>query len=247
MKTRIRARIVGRVQGVGFRPTVYRYATQLGLSGYVCNGPQGVTLEVEGEDLNVGLFFNRLAGAPPPQATIETIEKQVLGAKGYERFEVIESEPDGNVAVHIAPDLALCDDCARELLDRRDRRYGYPFTNCTNCGPRFTIIRDLPYDRAQTSMADFKMCAPCDHEYHNPRDRRFHAQPDACPACGPQLKLGNTGVSNPLAKTQELLRRGKIVAIKSLGGFHLACDALSNESGLVSTRRFSEQTSQSST
>ncbi|MEI6084276.1 MAG: carbamoyltransferase HypF [Verrucomicrobiota bacterium] len=228
------ARILGRVQGVGFRPTVYRYSTQLGLAGYVCNSPAGVTLEVEGEDLNVGIFFNRLAGTPPPQSVIENIEKRVLGAKGYERFEVIESEPDGDVAVHITPDLALCDDCARELLDPHDRRYGYSFTNCTNCGPRFTIIRDLPYDRAKTSMAEFKMCAPCEHEYHNPSDRRFHAQPDACPKCGPQLKLlvagGIDESRDPLKKAQELLRRGKIVAIKSLGGYHLACDALSNDS-----------------
>ncbi|MCG3148753.1 MAG: Carbamoyltransferase HypF [Verrucomicrobiae bacterium] len=233
MKTRVRARIHGRVQGVGFRPTVYRYATHLGLAGYVCNGPHGVTLEVEGEDLNVGLFFTRLTGAPPPQASIENIEKQVLGTKGYERFEVIESEPDGELAMHITPDLALCDDCARELRDPRNRRYGYAFTNCTNCGPRFTIIRDLPYDRANTSMAGFAMCPPCDHEYHNPHDRRFHAQPDACPKCGPQLQLMVTGgtseLSQPLQKTEELLRRGRIVAIKSLGGFHLACDALSRE------------------
>jgi len=241
MKTRVKARILGRVQGVGFRPTVYRYATQLGLAGYVCNGPQGVTLEVEGEDLNVGLFFNRLAGSPPPQAAIENIEKQVLGAKGYERFEVIESEPDGESAVHITPDMAICDDCARELLDPRDRRYGYAFINCTNCGPRFTIIRDLPYDRANTSMVDFKMCAPCDHEYRNPRDRRFHAQPDACPECGPQLQVMVAGgiieLNEPLQKTQELLRRGRIVAIKSLGGYHLACDATSNDSVLRLRKR----------
>lgn len=221
MKTRVRARIVGRVQGVGFRPTVYRYATQLGLSGYVCNGPQGVTLEVEGDDLNVGLFFHRLAGTPPPQAAIENIEKQQLTTAGYQRFEVVESEAAGPATAHLAPDLALCDDCRRELLDPRDRRHGYAFTNCTNCGPRFTIIRDLPYDRAHTSMAGFTMCAPCEHEYHDPRDRRFHAQPNGCPDCGPQL-------NRPVAEAVRVLRAGRIVALKSLGGFHFACDAFNN-------------------
>jgi hydrogenase maturation protein HypF len=301
MKTCVRARIVGRVQGVGFRPTIYRYATQLGLGGFVCNGPHGVTVEVEGDEREVGAFFDRLTNEPPKQAVIADVRTQVLAGKGYERFEVVESEPDGDAAVHISPDLATCDDCLRELFDPQDRRHGYPFINCTNCGPRFTIIHDLPYDRDKTSMAGFTMCAPCEHEYHDPRDRRFHAQPDACEKCGPRLsllhsvrdqsdsaKLGRFSPNAPaphpdplpasgergkpsaedahqtvrrhehmkrdpfspsdgekvrmrgsggcivpaeeaLQHTVDLLRRGAIVAIKSLGGYHLACNAFSCE------------------
>jgi hydrogenase maturation protein HypF len=261
MKTRVRAKIVGRVQGVGFRPTVYRYATQLGLGGFVCNGLHGVTVEVEGDDLKVGAFFHHLIHDPPKQAVIADIQKQVIAEKGYKQFEVIESEPEGDAAVHVPPDLATCDDCLCELFDPTDRRHGYPFINCTNCGPRFTIIRDLPYDRDKTSMAGFTMCPPCGDEYQDPSDRRFHAQPDACEDCGPQLRLlhschseqgetaagrlssggkplnrsdcetlrfaqgDNTGEA--LQHTVDLLRRGLIVAVKSLGGYHLACDATS--------------------
>jgi hydrogenase maturation protein HypF len=263
MKTRVRAKIVGRVQGVGFRPTVYRYATQLGLGGFVCNGLHGVTVEVEGDDLKVGAFFHHLIHDPPKQAVIADIQKQVIAEKGYKQFEVIESEPEGDATVHVPPDLATCDDCLRELFDPTDRRHGYPFINCTNCGPRFTIIRDLPYDRDKTSMAGFTMCPPCGDEYQDPSDRRFHAQPDACEDCGPQLRLlhschseqgetaagrlssggkplnrsdcetlrfaqgDNTGEA--LQHTVDLLRRGLIVAVKSLGGYHLACDATSPE------------------
>ncbi len=158
----------------------------------------------------------------------------MLGTKGYRKFEVIESEQQGQVAVHVSPDLATCDDCLKDILDARNRRCGYAFTNCTNCGPRFTIIRDLPYDRDRTSMVKFTMCEPCEHEYRNPRDRRFHAQPNACGHCGPRLQLrvaGGTAIDDAdLAKTKELLRRGRIVAIKGIGGYHLACDATSAES-----------------
>ena len=236
MKTCVRARIVGRVQGVGFRPTVYRYATQLGLGGFVCNGPHGVTVEVEGDDQKVGAFFERLANEPPRQAVIADVSTEVLAGKGYERFEVVESESDGDASVHISPDLAICDDCLRELFDQQDRRHGYPFINCTNCGPRFTIIRDLPYDRDKTSMAGFTMCEPCDREYHDPRDRRFHAQPDACEKCGPRLDLITADKSNresssrpQLVRVIELLGHGDIIAIKGLGGYHLACDAFNSE------------------
>jgi hydrogenase maturation protein HypF len=248
MKTCVRARIIGRVQGVGFRPTVYRYATQLGLYGFVRNDSRGVTLEVEGEAPTVSAFLNQLTVEPPRQAVIETIQTQVLPEKGYTDFAVVESEPAGATEVHIPPDLATCDDCVRELFDPADRRHGYPFINCTNCGPRFTIIRDLPYDRPRTSMADFAMCAPCDHEYHNPADRRFHAQPDACAVCGPRLewKDGSGKKRNaenvegwkddarqssnlPLFHAVQSLRDGRTVAIKSLGGYHLACDAFDAE------------------
>jgi len=216
VKTRIQAKIVGRVQGVGFRPTVYRYATQYGLTGFVRNEPTGVVLEVEGDAPAVDAFLHQLRLAPPRQAIITGIETHPLPPRGEQQFQVIESEPTGRVAVHISPDLATCDDCLRELNDPGDRRYRYPFINCTNCGPRFTIIRDLPYDRANTSMAGFTMCPPCDREYHDPADRRFHAQPDACANCGPQLNM-------PVEDAVRLLQAGKVVAIKSLGGFHLAC------------------------
>lgn len=234
MKTRVRAKVVGRVQGVGFRPTVYRYATQFGLCGFVCNGPHGVTLEVEGDDNNVGAFFDCLMHEPPKQAVIADIKTEVLDTKGYRHFEVIESEQQGPAEVHISPDLATCDDCLKDILDAKNRRCGYAFTNCTNCGPRYTIIRDLPYDRQRTSMAEFEMCDPCQHEYQDPRDRRFHTQPNACEHCGPMLQLhvagGSPSEDADLAKTKELLRRGRIVAIKGIGGYHLACDARSAES-----------------
>jgi hydrogenase maturation protein HypF len=243
MKTRVRAKIAGRVQGVGFRPTVYRYATQFGLCGFVCNGPHGVTIEVEGEHLKIGAFFHQLTREPPKQAVIADVQKEVCAEKGYQRFDVVESEPDGDPAVHISPDLAMCDDCTKELLDPKDRRYRHAFINCTNCGPRFTIIHDLPYDRERTSMAKFAMCGSCDHEYHDPRDRRFHAQPNACGHCGPQLRLrvasGIACDDSDLAKTKELLRRGQIVAIKGIGGYHLACDATST--GAVARLRLRKQ------
>lgn len=216
MKTRVQAKIVGRVQGVGFRPTVYRYATQLGLAGFVRNDPQGVILEVEGDEQAVASFFDHLQHEPPRQAVITSVETHTVASRGDQKFEVVESEQNGSAEVHISPDLATCDDCLRELNDPQDRRYGYPFINCTNCGPRFTIIHDLPYDRANTSMAGFAMCPPCDHEYHDPADRRFHAQPDACDKCGPRLSM-------EISEAVKLLRTGKVVAIKSLGGYHLAC------------------------
>ncbi|NQU12321.1 carbamoyltransferase HypF, partial [bacterium] len=189
MTTRVAAQITGRVQGVGFRPAVYRYATQLGLRGYVRNDPAGVVLEVEGEPLQVGTFFEQLAQQPPRQAVIAAIRTETLPVKGYDGFAVLESGAASDPSFAIPPDLATCDDCLRELRDPTDRRYGYPFINCTNCGPRFTIIRDLPYDRANTSMGGFAMCGPCAGEYHDPADRRFHAQPDACGECGPTLRF----------------------------------------------------------
>ena len=234
MTTRIRARITGRVQGVGFRPTVYRYATALGLGGFVCNGPHGVTVEVEGDDHKVGAFFNHLTRQPPRQAVIADIKTEVLNVQGTSDFQVVESQVRGHLQVHIPPDLATCDDCLKEVLDPGNRREGYAFTNCTNCGPRFTIIRNLPYDRDKTSMESFRLCEHCEHEYHHPPDRRFHAQPNACKVCGPQLKLvvadGISTTEYPLARTQECLRRGRIVALKSLGGYQFACDATSVES-----------------
>ena len=228
VKTCVQAKIIGRVQGVGFRPTVYRYATERGLTGFVRNNPHGVLLEIEGEELAVADFFEQLRQVPPSQAVITGVERQVLAIKGYADFAVAESQTGGPVAAQVAPDLATCDNCRRELFDPQDRRFGYPFINCTNCGPRFTIIRDLPYDRAQTSMAAFTMCPVCSHEYHDPSDRRFHAEPTACPVCGPVLflldgQLGSPSTENALRRAIDLLRAGQVVAIKSLGGFHFAC------------------------
>ena len=232
MTTRIRAKIGGRVQGVGFRPTVYRYATEFGLGGFVRNDPQGVTLEVEGQARNVDAFFAQLTALPPRQAVIATIEREVVDVKGEREFAVIESAADGLPRSTSRRDLATCPDCLEELFAAADRRAAYAFINCTNCGPRFTIIRDLPYDRPLTSMAGFHMCQPCAAEYHDPADRRFHAQPAACPQCGPTLRYqerGAQGVAGDdaaaIRRTQAALRAGQIVAIKSLGGYHLACDA----------------------
>lgn len=216
MKTRLQVKIVGRVQGVGFRPTVYRYATERGLTGFVRNDPQGVLLEVEGDSEKVRAFLHQLQLAPPPQAVITRIETRPQPPRGERKFEVIESEAAGAAEVHISPDLATCEDCLRELNDPSDRRHGYPFINCTNCGPRFTILCDLPYDRPHTSMAGFAMCDPCRREYHDPADRRFHAQPNACDRCGPRLNM-------EISQAVKLLRDGQVIALKSLGGFHLAC------------------------
>jgi len=239
VKTRVQAQIAGRVQGVGFRPAVYRAAIAHGLTGFVRNDPYGVSLEIEGEEQVIAAFFEQLRQTPPSQAIITAVDQRVLPMQGSARFEVIDSNTVGPVAVHVTPDLATCPDCLRELADPQDRRTGYPFINCTHCGPRFTIIRDLPYDRADTSMADFTMCSECGQEYHDPADRRFHAQPNACDKCGPRLLLlegeasaepqrygspgGSPSKGNALGHAIDLLQAGQIVAIKSLGGYHLAC------------------------
>ena len=234
MKTRVQAQIAGRVQGVGFRPAVYRSATAHGLTGFVRNDPHGISLEIEGEEQVVAAFFEQLRQAPPCQSIITAVDQRVLPTQGSARFEVIDSNTVGPVEVHVTPDLATCPDCLRELMDPQDRRAGYPFINCTHCGPRFTIIRDLPYDRADTAMADFSLCPECGQEYHDPADRRFHAQPNACEKCGPRLEWKGergegwnddaTQSSNlPIFQAVARLRAGQIVAIKSLGGYHLAC------------------------
>jgi hydrogenase maturation protein HypF len=249
MITRVRARIFGRVQGVGFRPTVYRYATEFRLAGFVCNTAEGVMLEVEGDESTVDAFFRHLTQHPPRQAVIVDIQQETCTERGYADFRVVESNPEGEAAAQISPDLATCDDCLAELFDPQDRRHRYPFINCTNCGPRFTILRDLPYDRDKTSMADFALCHSCDAEYHDPSDRRFHAEPNACEDCGPRLQFivsagdvaaavhGGKGLDSPgetdaaaLARTAALLRRGRLVAIKGLGGYQVACDAGNPES-----------------
>ena len=240
---RERARIVicGAVQGVGFRPFVYRLATELVLKGWVSNTGQGVFVEVEGDPGAVQQFLFRVNKEKPPRASIQSLESSKLDPLGYEKFEIRESEETGGKSVVILPDIATCADCVREIFDPNDRRFGYPFTNCTNCGPRFTIIESLPYDRAKTSMKRFVMCAECEREYHDPLDRRFHAQPNACPQCGPANELWDSAGATiaqsreALLKAAEMIRAGKILALKGIGGFQLLVDAR-NEQAVTSLR-----------
>ena len=212
---RVRARVTGLVQGVGFRPFVYGLATELRLSGFVLNDALGVLVEVEGDAVEP--FLERLRTDAPPLASIESVAHESIPDAGDTGF-TIRASIGGRPDAPIAPDTATCADCLAELFDPDDRRYRYPFINCTNCGPRFTIVTGVPYDRPSTTMAGFTMCAACQAEYDDPRDRRFHAQPNACPACGPRL-------SAPLEEIVAALLDGAIVAIKGIGGFHLACRA----------------------
>ena len=205
---RERARIIvrGAVQGVGFRPFVYRLATELQLDGWVSNTAQGVFIEIEGAHNPLNRFLLRLEKEKPPRAVLQSFEYSFLDPVNYRGFEIRESEESGEKTALILPDIATCGDCLREILDPNDRRFGYPFTNCTNCGPRFTIIEALPYDRAHTSMKGFMMCAECEREYHDPHDRRFHAQPNACARCGPQLELWDSD-GQSIASKEEALRQ----------------------------------------
>jgi len=230
----LRILITGVVQGVGFRPFVYSLATRLELKGWVRNTSAGVEIEVDGSPKALKNFIDSLKKEAPPLARINQIVCEQRSANGFTTFEIFHSEPIPDAFQPIAPDVGICPDCLRELFDPNDRRYRYPFINCTNCGPRFTIIEDIPYDRPKTTMAAFDMCPECAEEYQNPLDRRFHAQPIACPVCGPHVWLevsdqsstlnGLTG-NNAFHGAQELLAQGKIIAVKGLGGFHLACDA----------------------
>jgi hydrogenase maturation protein HypF len=221
----------GAVQGVGFRPFVYRLATELGLAGWVNNSPQGVFIEVEGPDATVRHFLTRLEADKPPRASIRSVEPKVLKAAGYMGFEIRRSTHQGAKSALVLPDMATCPDCLHEILDPENRRYRYPFTNCTNCGPRFSIIEALPYDRRNTTMRGFEMCERCQAEYENPRDRRFHAQPNACPDCGPQLEFWDSkGIvrathDEALLAATASIQKGHVVAVKGLGGFHLIVDA----------------------
>jgi hydrogenase maturation protein HypF len=229
--------VTGIVQGVGFRPYVYNLAIQNGLKGWVCNTSAGVDIELSGNREEINGFLHTLQHNPPPLARIDSIEIHEIPVKDFLSFEIIQSQALSNAFQPISPDIGICSDCLRELFDPRDRRYRYPFTNCTNCGPRLTIIDDIPYDRPNTTMRDFEMCPSCKAEYTDPTNRRFHAQPIACPQCGPTVWLEYPGDdqnspktktcrgSDAILKTQQLLLNGKIVAIKGLGGFHLACDA----------------------
>lgn len=239
MPSRLRLAIRGAVQGVGFRPFVYRLATEMKLTGWVNNSPQGVFIEVEGAPQKLNAFLLRIEKERPPQAFIQSLESSFLDPKGYAEFEILPSDGSGEKCALVLPDIAVCRDCLREVFDPANRRYQYPFTNCTNCGPRFSIIEALPYDRSNTTMKKFAMCDECAAEYANPLDRRFHAQPNACPKCGPHLELwdrkGQTIASShsshsahsahsALQGAASAIRQGNIVAVKGLGGFHLMAD-----------------------
>jgi hydrogenase maturation protein HypF len=228
-----RRRIVvrGAVQGVGFRPFVYRLASELGVTGWVSNTGQGVFIEVEGDRATLDEFVRRLDADRPPRAVIVSRECSALDLVGFAGFEIRASRGDEEPSAFVLPDIAPCPDCLRELFDPADRRFRYPFINCTNCGPRFSIIEHLPYDRERTSMRAFTMCPSCAREYHDPLDRRFHAQPNACPVCGPSLAIWDaSGVQlaredDALRRTADALEAGAIVAVKGLGGFVLMADA----------------------
>ncbi len=245
---RVRLRVSGTVQGVGFRPFVYRLAGELGLGGWVLNDSRGVLVEVEGEGEAVAEFLRRLPDEAPPLAAVERVEPEEVPPRGEAGFEIVASDAGGEAAAPVSPDSATCADCLAELFDPGDRRHRYPFVNCTNCGPRFTIVAGVPYDRSRTTMAGFEMCAACLAEYEDPGDRRFHAEPNACPACGPQARLvdpAGTDLTPDPAGVAELsrdmsrkalppvpdavgvaaamLRGGAILAVKGLGGYHLAC------------------------
>ena len=233
--------ITGIVQGVGFRPFVYKQAIQQGLTGWVCNTSAGVDIEVNGEPEEISNFINTLNSDAPKLARIDSFEYHQIPIYPYGSFEILHSKEISNSFQPISPDICICDDCLKELFDPKNRRYRYPFINCTNCGPRLTIIEEIPYDRPYTTMKDFEMCPDCKSEYTDPADRRFHAQPIACPVCGPHVwlefseKIGGTQNQliakddDAISTVQKMLVNGKIIAIKGLGGFHLACDAANSK------------------
>lgn len=229
----LRVHLTGIVQGVGFRPFVFGLAERYGLTGWVRNSSSGVDIEIDGAPAALDAFTRALTAELPPLARVDRLETTGRPPDGFTRFDILESKPVPGAFQPISPDMTICLDCLRELFDPADRRYRYPFINCTNCGPRYTIIRDIPYDRPLTTMAGFPLCEQCAAEYANPRDRRFHAQPVACPVCGPRLWLEVVGQSpddpprdeDALRVTRRTLSEGRIVAVKGLGGFHLACDA----------------------
>ncbi|MEJ2054127.1 MAG: Sua5/YciO/YrdC/YwlC family protein [Calditrichaceae bacterium] len=237
-KTLRRKRITvnGIVQGVGFRPFVYTLAKKLNLTGMVYNSPAGVIIEIEGPVSSIREFKSRLLKDAPPLSDIFEIEDEIISVKNSGQFVIELSKTDRKIETLISPDVSICDDCLRELFDKSDRRYHYPFINCTNCGPRYTIIRTIPYDRPFTSMSNFKMCPNCQAEYDDPQNRRFHAQPNACPVCGPKVwyeingsKQKDSAKEDAFTSIVKDILNGKIAAIKGLGGFHLAVDACNYE------------------
>lgn len=240
MKRNISAKTIeinGIVQGVGFRPFIFQLANQHGLKGEVSNTSAGVTIHVEGDDNGVRSFCMDIPRHKPPRSKIIQIKENPDRFRGYHIFSIARSRASGFQTTLISPDIAVCDECLKELLDPNDRRYQYPFINCTNCGPRYTIVDHIPYDRKNTTMRHFNMCRECKTEYENPFDRRFHAQPNACPKCGPHVSLWNNSENeissaDPIQETAALLKNGAIVAIKGLGGFHLAVNADNNDAVL---------------
>ena len=233
---RVLINIKGIVQGVGFRPFVYNLAKSLNLKGTVTNTTDGLTIDIEGED--VTSFIDRLPKEAPPLSEINKIDISPMPFCGYEDFKIVKSRDNGSFTL-ISSDVSVCEDCLKEMLDKDNRRYLYPFINCINCGPRYTITNAVPYDRHNTTMSVFKMCNECESEYNNTSDRRFHAQPNACSKCGPNLELKIhpprrtkfkiDEKENPIKATINILEQGGIVAIKGLGGFHIACDAANRD------------------
>ncbi len=241
MIKRIKGTIQGIVQGVGFRPFIYQLAHRFGLTGYVINTSQGVTLEVEGPENHIADFFEAVVEESPPLARISALDQQEIPPLKDNAFEIHESKTGLGRSALISPDVSICSDCLAELRDPNDRRYRYPFINCTNCGPRYTIIQDIPYDRPSTTMRVFKMCPACSEEYENPSNRRFHAQPNACWECGPRTALHDQDGSllpcaDPVVEALRYLQDGAILAVKGLGGFHLAVDA-ANHKAVVRLRK----------
>jgi len=237
-----RISVRGVVQGVGFRPFVFQLATKYNLKGWVCNTSEDVKIEVQGDSRNLEHFVSELQNNAPPLAHIENVTVTHHPPADYTKFEIRQSVAEAGKYQLVSPDIATCHACLEEIFSPQDRRYHYPFTNCTNCGPRFTIIEDIPYDRPKTTMRSFTMCPDCQAEYDNPLDRRFHAQPNACPKCGPSLELldakGNqVEATDVIAAASQLLKEGKIMAIKGLGGFLLACNATSEKSVQLLRRR----------
>ena len=248
MITRSQILVRGIVQGVGFRPFIYSHASRLALRGRVLNNTSGVLIEVEGYHTAIAQFITDITTNPPPLSTIESVEcNHDLEPVQYSNFLIMESAREGEQFVSLSPDIGTCGDCLSELFDPDDRRYQYPFINCTNCGPRFTIIENTPYDREFTTMRDFEMCRVCRLEYEDPLNRRFHAEPTACSRCGPQLYLLNADgydggpEGDTIDRVRDLLLKGRIIALKGVGGFHLACDALNPEAvELLRKRKYRE-------
>lgn len=232
---RVSITIKGAVQGVGFRPFIYRFATGLNLKGWVLNSSEGVFIEAEGNENSLEKFILNIEKEKPPLSHIYSFEYRFLDPIGYDKFEIRKSDTKGETSALILPDIATCPDCLSDLFDVNNRRYLYPFTNCTNCGPRFTIIESLPYDRQRTSMKNFIMCKECREEYEDPLNRRFHAQPNACPVCGPYVELYDSRKKLLSSKNEAVIQcaesvlNGKIIALMGLGGFHIICDAENKE------------------
>ena len=255
MTAAVEIRVRGVVQGVGFRPSVFRLARAHALTGWVLNAESGVEMHLEGPAQSLEAFVHELQEHPPPAAMIASLDVEPALLEGFSDFTIRASSRMDRPTVRVSPDLSVCVDCLREMVDPADARFGYPYINCTNCGPRYSIVEDLPYDRALTTMRGWALCPSCERQYHDVNDRRFHAQPIACPQCGPRyslrratdsaapdLKVGPATATDPIEAAVELLKRGQIVAIKGLGGYHLACDAANATAvDLLRTRKFRKE------